>query len=128
MTTPRPYHLIKSAQISGFVGFLFLFAGYAILTGDSTAGRIRARLVDAQNASAFHIIGLLLVFFALLLFGFAVFSQVRFGPPMSAIGVRAPLWPPRDFRAWLGIVAFFIGLLVMLAIIVVHVAFTLTST
>jgi hypothetical protein len=124
----RPWHLTWSARISGFFGFVLLISGYFLVTSDVAVARLRDRFLGPASVGSLHSIGLLALVAGPLLLALAVYSQVRFGPPLSTVGVRAPLWPPRDARAWLGIVAFVVAALCALAMIVIHVLSTLTKT
>ena len=124
----RLYRLTWPARVSGFFGFVCLFAAYLALSKDATVVRVRDRLLNVRHMGSLHSAGILALVAALLSLALAVYTQLRFGPPLSAVGLRFSLWPPRDAHAWLGIIAFIIGLLAMLAIVMFHVAFTFMRT
>jgi protein-S-isoprenylcysteine O-methyltransferase Ste14 len=124
----RPYHLTWSARISGFFGFVLVIVGYLALTGDVAVTRLRDRLLQGPNVASLHYAGVVALVAGLLLIAVAVYSQMRFGPPLSTVRVRTPLWPPPDSRAWVAIIAFVVAALCMLAIVVVHVLFTFSKT
>ena len=120
---PHPY-IIKRTEISGFFGFICLFGGYFALTSESTVARLRDRLLPTHDPAVLHAAGVVLLVLAVLLLGFATYSQWRFGPRISSIPARLPLWPPRGFHAWFGVVMFVLALLLMGAIVFAHLVFT----
>jgi hypothetical protein len=123
---PHPY-IIKRTEISGFFGFVCLFGSYVALTSDSTVARLRDCFLPAQPA-LLHSAGIVLLVLAVLLLGFAIYSQWRFGPRMSSVAAPAMLWPPRGFRAWFNVVLFVLVLLLMGAIVFAHLVFAFIKT
>jgi hypothetical protein len=65
---------------------------------------------------------------AILLLGFAVYSQWRFGPAMSRVAGPTTYWPPQGWRAWLGLVMFVVVFLSMAVIVSLRVIFTFIKT
>jgi hypothetical protein len=52
-----------------------------------------------------------------VLLAFAVYSQLRFGPPISAVPKSAP-WPPNSFHGWFGVFMFVVVIILMALMIV----------
>jgi hypothetical protein len=124
---PHPY-IIKRTEISGFFGFVCLFGSYVALTSDSIVARLRDRFLPAQHPAPLHIAGVVLLVLAVLLLGFAIYSQWPFGPRMSSVSAPIALWPPRDFRARFGVAMFILVLVLMGAIVFAYLLFTIVKT
>jgi hypothetical protein len=75
---PHPY-IIKRTEVSGFFGFVCRFASSIALTSDSTVARLRDRYLPTQHPAVLHITGVVLLILAVLLLGFAIYSQWCFG-------------------------------------------------
>src|SRR5262249_20152830 len=90
---PHPY-LTRHAEIIGFVAVILLISA-------GCAFYLRLPVVAAAALLA-----------GAVAFGLAVYSQIRFGPPISKVPRTGPL-PPNSFRGWFGLFMFVLAIIGM---------------
>jgi uncharacterized membrane protein YidH (DUF202 family) len=112
----HPY-IIRRTEISGFFGLLLLFLAFASGSHDPAVVKYRMQFTHVVDPRLLHTITVVCSVAGIALLVFAVYSQLRFGPPMSAVPRSAP-WPPTSFHGWFGVVMFVVIVILMALMII----------